>query len=468
MRGRAIAFALLGVLALIAAFVYTHRTDASGRLSTVPVGDFVVPPIVVDERGQRTFVASAGTRGNNDVTILDTKTGNIVGRAPMPSLPRAILLDTQRAHLFVAAGTNVRMLSARDWSVRRVIALPATVTGLAEDDRRGVVYAATIQPPQCSITACSGAVVVHMIDAQTGRRLRPSITFAGQGWADAGVAVSEPLRRLIVTGRYLNSSMVTIVSLDGRLLRRTNFGRGEMRRTRPLVDDALGRASIDLSMTGRTGGTSTSSTSKLYMFDLRTGALMRSVLLGNEAVDEALDTRAGYVVVATFGASRTVAVTHTTRHGAANTATSVTYVTHPVGAGDVRIIDARRGIVAATIPIGLATTGVAVDARRGYTYAINTGGADAQSGLPSDPAMLTILDLRQHTVLKRLEIGDDPLSLAIDDRSHRLVIAYGSSSRQQGPQDRWGWIRHWIPWLPLTEAPQQTGSSVSIFDTTHL
>ncbi len=194
--------------------------------------------------------------------------------------------------------------------------------------------------------------------------------------------------------------MAGIVSLDGRLLCRTNVGRGELRGTRPSVDDARGRVSIVLCITGCLGGTGTR-TFTLSTFDLTTGALMRSVPLGNEVVDVALDTRAGYVVAATSGAVRIVAMTHTTRHGAANTVTSVTFVAHPTGAGDVQVVNARRGVVVAAVPIGLVTTGVAVAARRGYIDAINAGGADAQSGLPSGPGMLTILGLRQRTVLKR-------------------------------------------------------------------
>jgi len=70
------------------------------------------------------------------------------------------------------------------------------------------------------------------------------------------------------------------------------------------------------------------------------------------------DARTGHVFTTTLGSLRVVATG--ARNSGARTQTQV-----PAGVGSLLMLDARSGALLRTLPIGPATTGVAVDERRG-------------------------------------------------------------------------------------------------------
>jgi hypothetical protein len=196
--------------------------------------------------------------------------------------------------------------------------------------------------------------------------------------------------------------------------------------------------------------------------DPQRGTLVRVTPTGGGVGTLVEDARTGHVFTTTLGSLRVVAT------GAGNSAARTQV---PAGVGSLRMLDAHSGALLRTLPIGPATTGVAVDERRGRVYVLSVGFADAHNGL-TRPGTLSVVDERSGQSVRTLAVGAIPVLLALDRRHDRLLVgcigAFGGT-----PDDPWGWVpgpvRRLLPFLPRPPAPTSTPQgSVMILDTTRL
>jgi DNA-binding beta-propeller fold protein YncE len=136
------------------------------------------------------------------------------------------------------------------------------------------------------------------------------------------------------------------------------------------------------------------------------------------------------------------------------------------------VIDARSGVVLRTIPIGPATTAVAVDGRRGRLYVTNWGAVDPSGNFVAQ-GTLTVLDERSGRVLRTVAVGVNPMDLALARRAGRLFVINVGSFGPVRAVDPWAWmprwLRHWLPFLHQhAPTPRRIPGSVTVLDTSRL
>jgi len=143
----------------------------------------------------------------------------------------------------------------------------------------------------------------------------------------------------------------------------------------------------------------------------------------------------------------------------------------PARVGSVLMLDAWSGALLRTLPIGLGTTGVAVDARHGRIFAINVGASDANNNF-TQPGMLNVIDEPSGRMLRILPVGVAPVSVALDSQANRLlVVCLGRTDKVTEDSRDWllGRLRLLLPFLPHHASPSRhVISSVTVFDTSHL
>jgi DNA-binding beta-propeller fold protein YncE len=230
-----------------------------------------------------------------------------------------------------------------------------------------------------------------------------------------------------------------------------------------VIDEVTGR---DFLVAASYGGSMNAGS--LEVLDTHSGRLLRTIPfpLGTGLAAVTLDERIGRVFATAFGPVRMVTIPES-GDGSATFAA-------PVGAGSVRLLDARSGRLLHTIPIGPATTAVAVDGHRGRLYVTNAGAVDAASN-PVGPGTLTVLDERSGRVLRTVAVGVNPVNLVLDRRAGRLFVVnvgnYNPNPLRSADPWAWmpNWLRHWLPFLPQhAPPPRRIPGSVTVLDTSRL
>jgi len=485
----------LGVIGLALAIV-AGRPGPGPVLTTIAVGSFSgAASLSVDEGAGRAYVVAdsgGGSAGHAVVRVLDTTRATVVRTTALPGQPfglTTVLVDARRGRAYAAStgstscsssgggpqtctttGAAVVVLDARTGQPLRTLAVDAG-RGLALDGRTGLLYAlpsAGGTPSGGPPTPGSGTTRVTVIDPRTGRVVRTIALPGGGGQGgDVGtLAIDARGGRLVVVRTFASGfrgsgtppSAVDVVALvDGRLLRHALLRHAPLTAARfgpfgsLLIDEPRERAFY---IAG--AGVST--------LDPQRGTLVRVTPTGGGVGTLVEDARTGHVFTTTLGPLRVVATG--ARNSGAGTQTQV-----PAGVGSLLMLDARSGALVRTLPIGPATTGVAVDERRGRVYVLSIGFADAHNRL-TRPGTLSVVDERRGQSVRTLAVGAVPVWLALDRRHDRLLVgcigAFGGT-----PDDPWGWVpgpvRRLLPFLPRPPAPTSTPQgSVLILDTTRL
>jgi YVTN family beta-propeller protein len=134
------------------------------------------------------------------------------------------------------------------------------------------------------------------------------------------------------------------------------------------------------------------------------------------------------------------------------------------------MLDARRGSVIRSVPVGIGPGAMAVDARHQHLLVTNVGAMDS-AGNPLGPGRVSVLDTRSGTVLRTVPVGLAPGDVAVDERAGRaLVLNLGGTVHVP---DAWTWLpsrlRRLLPFVPR-QAPgaRMVGGSVTVLDTTRL
>jgi len=85
----------------------------------------------------------------------------------------------------------------------------------------------------------------------------------------------------------------------------------------------------------------------------------------------------------------------------------------------------------------------------------------ADSGVgsyPRGPASLRVLDLLTGKMLRTTSIGRDPIAMAVDDRTGRILVVHIVRPAPEPDADGgWrGWLQRWLPFLARPQQPPPT------------
>ena len=358
--------ALPALVVVVGISVVMLRTAADPVLRTISAGLWE-SPCVVDESSGHAFVGITDPGGHIRIAMLDAATGAVVRIIPMPGWARLLAVDEQTARIVAASPDGVRVLDARSGALVRVVHLSPTPNAAMVDERAGRIYVAGFGGTTCTNQTCTTSDgVLAVLDARSGRLLHTT-TLHHQGWTALALdGHAHHLTGTSTVGVISTQGAVSIfdrasATVSARLLYRSPLA--PVVRPSPVVDEVTGRAFL---LTASYGGRRYAGS--LEVLDTHSGRLLRAIPFGTGLADVALDERIGRVFATAFGSVRMVTIPE-------SGGGSVTFPA-PAGAGSVWVIDARSGVVLRTIPIGPATTAVAVDGRRGRLYVTNWGAVD--------------------------------------------------------------------------------------------
>jgi DNA-binding beta-propeller fold protein YncE len=288
---------------------------------------------------------------DNVVGVLDPRTGTARHLITVGQDPSAVLVDARTQRAFVVnsyiksrrTGT-VSVLDARSGTVLRTVAVGQDPSPAAIDESMNRLFVLN--------TAIRGHArgSVNALDARTGAVLRTIAV----GLAPSAVAIDAHTGRVFV----LNSN-VTVTHNDVR---------------------SIGRGTVSV-------------------LDARTGAVLRTVIVGSVPSAVTVDAHTGRV----FVLNSNVTVTHND--------------VRSIGRGTVSVLDARTGMMLRTIAVGTNPSAIVVDEKTGQVLVTNSGEAGNNFS-----GSLNVLDAGTGTVRHTIRLGQDPSAMAVDERSGRLLL----------------------------------------------
>jgi len=298
----------------------------SGRLlRTVPVG-YNPSALAIAARTARVFVLT----GNATVVMLDTTTGTLLRTLTLGALPYAVAIDERAARVFVdTADGRLDMLDAATGALLHGAALGGHPGAIAVDADRSRVVVSTVTATQERVAVfdaradrllrtiaidtapgkAGGAVTidrasgdafvaqstsgrVSMVDVGRGAVLRTAFVTTGV----TAIAALARTKRVAVTGE--GRAMVTVLDAKtGHVLHMDTAG------SLPVglaVDPHAGRLFVVRQGTVDTSGMPRGP-GRVDVLDARSGALLRTVLVGGVPVAIATDPLAGRLIVAYRG-----------------------------------------------------------------------------------------------------------------------------------------------------------------------
>jgi DNA-binding beta-propeller fold protein YncE len=460
---------ILAALCIAIYVVLGHQAYNGPIIRTLPLGYTLLSAIVVDEQTHRAFV----TTDEGKLIMVDTTTARLLRPISLPP-PRGTrgmpTVAGGAGHVFVAADyeQTVRMLDDRSGQLLRLIPVPGGTTALAVDKATARVYLGSAHASNCPVGRCTArGGTVQILDARTAMLLR---TLRVPGPGGTTLAVDRRAHRLLVLRAVSATGPMTVSVIDitsGRIVRTVTYpAQGWM--SQPLVDEATGRAFVDVgTSTGTIPRPGSLASYSVDVLDTRTGALVRSIPTGNSTADMAIAARTGHVFVTIFGPLPVGA-----RLGTGRTL----LLPSPVRIGSLQVLDARSGRIQRTIPIGWSTQGVAVDEQRGLVFVASAGSFDTSSGEYTHAGSLSVVEARSGKIRQTVSVGVDPRYVAIDRHANRLFVINVGTAGGFGwghAPNPWEWmpagLRQLLPFVPRqTPRPQRIPSSVSVIDLTKL
>ena len=467
LRSRRLALVGLALLCTIGTVAVLHvHTDPI--VASVPIGSLNVPALFVDEHAKRAFVGTVDDANHRHLNILSTETGTSMGTVPLSTSSAALTIDGRRGRVYVAQttgattcitgtcttiGATIDVLDAR--TGRRLQSFPVglTVLALAVDVQTEHLYVVSINA-QLSRSASP----IQVFDGLTGHLLY-TIYVPTLPQSSIMLAIDAQTRRLLVSSMASSTTgmqgAVDVVDLERRVLLQHSVLSSHARIAGSmLVDASRGRVFVPIGMSaymGRADG--------IAVIDTWRGTLLRIIATGGEMGSIVEDERSGHVFTTSYGTTRGTLIRGTITQQ------------FPARVGSVLMLDAWSGALLRTLPIGLGTTGVAVDARHGRIFAINVGASDANNNF-TQPGMLNVIDEPSGRMLRILPVGVAPVSVALDSQANRLlVVCLGRTDKVTEDSRDWllGRLRLLLPFLPHHASPSRhVISSVTVFDTSHL
>ncbi len=496
----------LVLLAGIAGAILTRHGDTAARPSghvtrqatgrgtgaiaeTVTVG---VQPInmQVDEQTGRAFVLN---NGDSSVSVLDTRTGALLGTTPLKS-PRsgpvaaAMTVDPRAGRVVVMnQDKSVSVLDARTDRLVYTVPSGGASEQVVVNTRTGRIFVSNwgdfaVSPRRPDVDMFKGGNTITVLDTRSGRHVG-TIHVNGN---PSTMAVNERTGRVFVysDGDGFPGYTKLVSTLDGasgRLLRAVavahdprgqhpSQGAGDI-----VVDEQSGRVFV-----------SSPYAESVSMLDATSGRLLRAVG-GTHPGPIAVDTHPGPIAVDTHtrrvfvlnggsGTSNGTVSILDSATGRVLGSTPVGRLALPVtpvvdmrtgrvfvandggGTGSVSVLDARSGALLRTVTVGPHPFAMAVDGRSGRVFVTSLGAMDA-AGYLTGPGSVSVLDARGGALLRTLPVGVEPAVIAVDEHAGRafVVNVAGNSST-----DAFALVRPVLPFAPRPATPCNNYGQVSV------
>jgi len=449
-------------------------TPPSTILRTVAVG---VQPIdvQVDERTSRAFVLNGG---DNSVSVLDTRTGALLGTVFLKSsrsgpVAAAMTVDPRAGRVVVMnQDKSVSVLDARTGQLLYTVPSGGASQQVVVNTRTGRIFVSNwgnfaVSPRRPDVDMFKGGATITVLDTRSGRHVgtihvngnpsamavnertgRVFVYSDGDGFpgytklASTLDGTSGRLLRAVVVAHdphgqhmpsqgaghivvdeqsghvFVSSAYADSVSMldatSGRLLRTVGGTRPG-----PMAVDTHTRRVFVLNGGNNGGGTSNGA---VTILDSATGRVVGNTPVGRLAlpVTPVVDTRTGRVFVANDGG----------------------------GTGSVSVLDARSGALLRTVTVGPHPFVMAVDGRSSRVFVTSLGAMDAAGHL-TGRGSVSVLDARNGALLRTLPVGVEPAVVAVDERAGRafVVNVAGNSHDALAP------VRALVPGLPQQPPP---------------
>jgi len=448
-------------------------------LRTVAVG---VQPIdvQVDEQTSRAFVLN---NGDNSVSVLDTRTGALLGTVSFKSLrsgPVAVsmTIDARAGRVVIINGDkSVSALDARTGRLLYTVPSGGASQQVVVNTRTGRIFVSNwgdfaVSPRRPDVDVFKGGNTVTVIDTRTGRHVG-TIHVNGN---PSTMAVDERTGRVFVYSDGdsfpgYTKLVSTLNGMSGRLLRTVVVAHDPRGRNPSqgagniVVDEQSGRVFV-----------SSAYADSVSMLDATSGRLLRTVG-GTQPGPMAVDTHTRRVFVLNGGGggtpngavtildSATGRVVGNTPVGRMSAGTPVTPVvdtrTRRVfvannGSGTVSVLDAHGGALLRTVTVGPHPFVMAVDGRSSRVFVTSLGAMDAAGHL-TGPGSVSVLDARNGALLRTLPVGVEPAVIAVDERAGRAFVVNVAGDSH----DALAAARSLVPGLPRPAPPCNSYGQVS-------
>lgn len=397
------------LLALLVTGTRLAAGTATGPPRRIVVGTLPLA-LAVAPSYNRLFIVNSGS---NSVSMLDARTGAVLGTTVVGATPTALAVDERTGLVFVANynSNTVSVLDIATGRLRRTVPVgisPAAVTVaqssghvfVLNDDTRGSLAmltagSATLQRTIALPDAALLAFIPGPVDAPTGRRL----FMASKSLVDGHAFVT-----ILDTG---SGQVVGTIRVGGGMF--------------PLAVDARGNRLL----VGNAQG-------EVRVLDATTGARVRTVHLTGPPAAVAIDAARRHLLLIA------------------------------AATGTLTVLDEATGGLLRTMVVAGASGPAAVDPRSGQLYVV--GSTDRGDGL------LSIVDALHGRRLRSSAAGHTPVALALDAQSDRAFVVDQAGIGAVPPS---GWaqsvqrVRRWLPWLPPPAAPPPASAgSVLVLDAT--
>ncbi len=321
---------------------------ASGRLRRAIAARSSARGIAVDSRTGHVFIAEWGRRfpGHGSVSMIDGASGRVLRTTVVGMNPASITVDEATERVFVSDYYGVSVLDARSGVLMRAIEeYGIGFTPIAIDEQRARAFAVTSYNDPLGRPA-SGENNVYVLDAATGLLLRRVPNMHGP----IAVAVDRTTGRIFTSNWGDGGSVSMIDPRRGAILRTVRIAPSG----RDVAPDAL---AVD-ARTNRVFVVSYdevgASRGHVSIIDARSGALLKTVTVGDIATAIAVSERTGRVFV--------------------------------VAENGVTVLDAASGTVLRTIAMSPAPSSMTIDETSARVYVSNGNGwlaiLDAHGGTP--------------------------------------------------------------------------------------
>jgi len=419
-------------------FALTTNADGHGRVAmidtvtgrvlhtlAIATGDSEGPSgLALDEARGRLFVTTIDLDSKGYVSVLDTSNGAVVRTVALGSTAQGdgtMAADGRAGHVFVASGSNVRMLDARDGRVLRTVTTGVQVTSVVVNERTSHVFV-------------SAGKSVLMLDARSGAVLGIA---SSPGTAGGILTSVESTGRVFLTTTADSGNVGLFGVLDATTgaLVRTIAESGQASVVRA-VDERTGRVFDAVAGAYKPGGQV--GPGAIVVREGHSGLVRQSVQVSADLI--VLNGRTGAAVA--LNRVNDTAIVLTPSFGMGTSPAPATPPARPVrpslprtlpivgyaaavdertshafidSADGVSVVDTATGALLRTVDIGGAPGGpgaVAVDDAASRVYvAID------------DTSRLAVLDARTGALLRTIIVAGRPRALALAERAGNLFIA---------------------------------------------
>ena len=332
--------------------------------------------------------------------MLDAADGSLLSTTRVGIGPAAVVADTTTRHAFVLNLDGASLSTVEIGTGRTLRTTPVRL----------------IDPHFVEHPACAGIAPLNVCysNATAGRLIQ----YNGEAWyvvhqSPAGLVVDERRHHLFVVATMNN----TVDEFDTRT--------GILLRTIP-----VGLAPCAIALDPRTGQAFVSNldSDSVSVLDTVRGVTLRTIAVGRAPSSLVLDAHGGRIVTANQQD------------------------------GTVSIVDIRHPGAARTVPMGYGPTALAMD-WRAHRVLVATMSADSGVGsYPRGLASLRVLDLLTGKMLHTTSIGRDPIAIAVDDGTGRILVLHIERSVPEPDAGGgwWGWLQRWLPFLARPQQPRAT------------